>query len=191
MLAQPVTALLGGYREEKLALATVLMTILGICILFNAIVLLTNAIMQAHGHVNIPVVNMFVGGIVKLVAVYILTGNPAIGIAGTPIGTLLCYLCITTLNLITMRKVLPQAPAILKNMLRPLLCAALMGAVAYGTWYGMTNVLDITNRVLTCAAPIGLGALVYIFTAVKLRAITREDCLLLPKGEKIANLLKL
>ena len=191
VLAQPVTALLGGYREEKLALATVLMTILGICILFNAIVLLTNAIMQAHGHVNIPVVNMFVGGIVKLVAVYILTGNPAIGIAGTPIGTLLCYLCITTLNLITMRKVLPQAPAILKNILRPLICALIMGAVAYGTWYGMTNILGITNRILACAAPIGLGALVYVFTAVKLRAITREDCLLLPKGEKIANLLKL
>jgi len=26
---------------------------------------------------------------------------------------------------------------------------------------------------------------------VKLKAITREDCLLLPKGEKIANLLRL
>ena len=44
---------------------------------------------------------------------------------------------------------------------------------------------------LSCALPIALGAVVYVIAAVKLRAITREDCLLLPKGEKIAKLLKL
>jgi hypothetical protein len=36
-----------------------------------------------------------------------------------------------------------------------------------------------------------VGAAVYVVTAVKSRAITREDCLLLPKGEKIAKLLHL
>ena len=36
-----------------------------------------------------------------------------------------------------------------------------------------------------------VGVVVYCFTAVRLQVITREDCLLLPKGEKIAKLLKL
>ena len=192
VLSEPVTALLGGYRGEKLVLSTSLMMILGICILFNAIVLLTNAIMQAHGHVNLPVVNMFVGGIVKLIAIYILTGNPAIGIVGTPIGTFLCYLCITVLNLITMRRVLPEAPAILKNMLRAWVSAAIMGVAAYGTLYGLKMLLGSDmSRVIACGIPIAVGAAVYLIIAVKLKAITREDCLLLPKGEKIANLLHL
>ena len=191
VLAQPVTALLGGYSGQKLLLATDLMTVLGICILFNATVLLTNAIMQAHGHVNLPVINMFVGGVVKLVAVFILTGNPNIGILGTPIGSLLCYVCITVLNLITMAKVLPDAPRIVRNMLRAVTAALIMGVAVFCVYYGIEAFLAPGSRIISCGAPIAVGALVYVFAAVKLKAITREDCLLLPKGEKIANLLKL
>ena len=192
VLAEPVTALLGGYTGEKLALSTSLMMVLGICVIFNALVLLTNAIMQAHGHVNLPVINMFIGGIVKLVAIYILTGNPNIGILGTPIGSLLCYLCITVLNLVTMARVLPEAPAVLRNMLRSIGAALAMGAAAYGTWYGLKALLGSDmSRVIACGAPILVGVVVYVVLAVKFRAITREDCLLLPKGEKIAKLLHL
>jgi stage V sporulation protein B len=121
VLAEPVTRLLGGYSGEKLVLATQLMSVLGVCIIFNSLVLLTTAIMQAHGHEKLPVVNMFVGGFVKLVAVFVLTGNPVIGIVGTPIGSLLCYLCITVLNLFTMGRVLKNPPAIIKMYSAPLL----------------------------------------------------------------------
>ena len=190
VLAEPVTALLGGYSGAMLVLATNLMRILGVCIAFNAIVLLTNAIMQAYGHVVLPVINMFVGGILKLAAIWILTGNPHIGILGTPIGSLLCYASITVLNLITMRRVLPQAPAIAKNVLRGFLSAAIMGIVTFGCWYGL-KALGIGSSIILCGGPIAVGVLVYLICAIKLRAITREDCLLLPKGQKIADLLHL
>ena len=192
VLAGPVTGLLGGYTGTDLALATQLMTIQAICILFNSIVLLTNAIMQAHGHVNIPVINMLAGGACKLIAVFILTGNPAFGILGTPIGSLLCYLAITVLNLVAMSKVLPNPPAVLRNVFKSVLAAAVMGVVVYGTWLGLVYVLGANmSRVIACGVPIAVGALVYLVAALKLRAITREDCLLLPKGEKLAKLLKL
>ena len=190
VLAEPVTALLGGYQGQRLELAASMMMVLGLCILFNALVLVTNAIMQAHGHVNLPVANMFVGGIMKLAAVFILTGNQNIGILGTPIGSLLCYLCITVLNLLTMRRVLKHPPAIVKNVLRSCLAAVVMGVFTYGAWWGLTK-LGISSRVILCGLPICVGAAVYVVTAVKFRAITREDCLLLPKGEKIAKLLHL
>ena len=60
----------------------------------------------------------------------------------------------------------------------------------YGAWWGLTK-LGISSRVILCGLPICVGAAVYVVTAVKFRAITREDCLLLPKGEKIAKLLHL
>ena len=192
VLAGPVTALLGGYIGEKLALATQLMVILGICIVFNAIVLLTNAIMQAHGHVNLPVINMLIGGVLKLGAIFILTGNPDIGILGTPIGSLMCYICITVLNLISIRRVFKHPPAVIRNMLRSVLAAAIMGAAVYGTWYGLKLLMGTDmSRVIACGVPIIVGVAVYVIAAVKLKAITREDCLLLPKGEKIANILHL
>jgi stage V sporulation protein B len=190
VLAEPVMALLGGYSGERLELASRLMSILGICVVFNATVLLTNAIMQANGHAVIPVVNMFVGGLIKLGAVLILTGNPHIGITGTAIGSLLCYVVITVLNLITMKIVLKKPPAIAKNMLRGFLSAAIMGIFTFGAWYGL-KFLGITSNLILCALPICVGVVVYLVSAVTLKALTREDCLLLPKGEKIAKLLHL
>ena len=126
-LAQPVTALLGGYSGQDLVLSTRLMTILGFSIMFNAVVLVTTAIMQAHGRAGRPVLNMFLGGLLKLAAVYILTGNPHIHILGTPIGTLLCYMCICALNIFSIRRLLSDPPALVKNLIRPFLAALIMG----------------------------------------------------------------
>ena len=190
VLSSPVTALLGGYTGEKLVLATKLMAVLGISIMFNAVVLVTTAILQAHGRAGRPVVNMFVGGLLKLAAVYFLTGNPAFGILGTPIGTLVCYLAICALNLISLRSLLEHPPAIVKNLIRPFLAAATMGAVTWAAWFGLVK-LGITSRLILCGGPIAVGVVTYCVAAVVLKVVTREDCLLLPKGAKIAKLLRL
>jgi len=190
LLAEPVTALLGFYSGENLALATKLMAILGFSIMFNAVVLVTTAIMQAHGYAGRPVMNMLLGGVLKLAAVFILTGNPNIGIVGTPIGTLLCYGAIAALNIYSIRTMLEHPPAILRNLIRPFLAAAIMGIFVYGALIGL-KALGITSRLILCALPIAVGVVVYLFAALKLKVVTREDCLLLPKGEKIAKLLKL
>ena len=189
-LAQPVTAFLGGYSGQKLALATQLMTVLGAAIVFNALVLVTTAIMQAHGHVTRPVVNMVSAGVVRLLAVYVLSGIPSIGVVGAPISNLTCYVIISILNLFSLRSLLEEAPAILKNVLRPLLAGLLMGAFAFGSWYFLVR-LGITSRLLLCAVPVAVGGIVYAAAVVFLKVIQKEDCLLLPKGEKLARLLRL
>ncbi len=190
LLAEPVTALLGGYTGDNLALAGKLMAILGVCVAFNAIVLVTTAIMQAHGHVNRPVINMLIGGVLKLAAIYILTGNKAIGIVGTPVGTLICYVAIAALNIFSIRSLIQDPPAIVRNLLRAFLSALLMGVFVLSALLGL-KALGITSRLILCGAPIAVGVLVYLVAVIKFRAITREDCLLLPKGEKIAKILKL
>ncbi len=192
VLAKPVTALLGGYQGENLELATVLMSMLGICVMFNALVLLSNAIMQASGHENLPVVNTFIGGILRLVAVYFLCGNPNIGIIGTSIGFLLCYITIMVLNLVTMARVVPDPPNVMRNLLRPLLAAIVMGVCTYGAWQGLIYLLgENASSIILCGGPIAVGVVVYLAAAIALKAITKDDCLLLPKGEKIAKLLHL
>ena len=190
LLAEPVTALLGGYTGDNLILATRLMTVLGFSIMFNAVVLVTTAIMQAHGYAGRPVVNMLIGGLLKLAAVYMLTGNPNIGIVGTPVGTLLCYIAIAVLNIYSIRKLLPHPPALLRNLLRPFLAALVMGVFVFGAFTGL-KLLGFDSRLILCGAPIAVGVVVYVLAAVLLKVVTREDCLLLPKGEKIAKLLRL
>ena len=190
LLAEPVTSLLGGYTGNNLILATRLMTILGFSIMFNAVVLMTTAIMQAHGHAGRPVINMLIGGLLKLAAVFLLTGNPHIGIVGTPVGTLLCYLAICILNLYSIRTLLDNPPSLVKHLLRPFFAAAIMGVFVFAT-LTVLKYAGISSRLILCGGPIAVGVLVYVFAAVKIKVVTREDCLLLPKGEKIAKLLKL
>ena len=190
VLARPITALLGGYTGEKLELAAKLMTILGICVFFNALVLVTTAILQAHGHATRPVLHMVLAGLVRLLAVYLLSGDPAIGIVGAPISNLSCYVIIAVLNLWALHGLLEDPPAILKNVLLPLLSGLLMGALSYGTWLALTA-LGITNRLLLCGLPVAVGGLTYAAAIVLLKVIQKEDCLLLPKGEKLIKLLRL
>ncbi len=190
VMAGPVTALLGGYSGENLVLATKLMTILGFSLLFNAVVLVTTAIMQAHGQAVRPVINMLIGGVLKLAAVFILTGNPNIGIVGTPMGTFLCYCVISVLNLFSMRTLLDHPPAVARNLIRSCLAAGAMGLAVWAALLGL-EALGITSSLILCAIPIALGVVVYLFAALKLKAVKKEDCMLLPKGEKIVHLLKL
>lgn len=189
-LAQPITALLGRYSGDRLVLATQMMTVLGVSLVFNALVLVTTSIMQAHGNVTRPVINMLIGGVLKLIVVYVLTGNPAIGIVGTPIGTLLSYVVICILNIYSIHTLVEDPPQILKNLIRPFGAACIMALCAWLVWWDLTK-LGITSRLVLCAVPVGVGVVVFVVAAVILKVITREDCLLLPKGEKIAKLLKL
>ena len=189
-LAQPITALLGRYSGERLVLATQMMTVLGVSLVFNALVLVTTSIMQAHGNVTRPVINMLIGGVLKLIVVYVLTGNPAIGIVGTPIGTLLSYVVICILNIYSIHTLVEDPPQILKNLIRPFCAACIMALCAWLVWWDLGK-LGITSRLILCAIPVGVGVVVFLIAAVILKVITREDCLLLPKGEKIAKMLKL
>ena len=152
----------------------------------------TNVILQSHGYAHIPVINMLICGGVKLVVVYVLVGNPQIGIVGAPVGMLLCYLAIGAMNLIAIRKVVPQKTRVLSNLLRPLLPAALMGGAVFGSYRLLIGVLGAgTSRVILCGIPVGIGVITYLICIVAFKAISREDCLLLPKGDKISKILRL
>ncbi|MBE6982807.1 MAG: polysaccharide biosynthesis protein [Ruminococcaceae bacterium] len=191
VLSEPVMALLGGYTGLKLTLAGQLMALLGMCVYAYTVIQYTNVVLQSHGYAHVPVVNMLLSGIVKLIVVYFLAGNPAVGILGVPVGTLLCYVSIALLNLAAIRRCVPQKPKLLTNLLRPVLPAAVMGVAVWGVLWLLQNVLHITSRIILCGAPICVGAAIYLVMVVLTRTITREDCALLPKGDKIAKILGL
>ena len=192
LLAEPIMGLLWGHTGNDLVLGGQLMAILGISIFLYAIIQYTNALLQAHGYAHLPVINMLVAGAAKLGVVYILVGNPHFGMLGAPIGAALCYAAIAVLNLIAIRKVVPQKPRLVSNFLRSLIPALIMGAAVYGAKVALVSLLGSgTSRIILSGGPIAVGVVVYLVAAVLCKSITAEDCKLLPKGEKIAKLLKL
>ena len=185
-------ALLGGYEGEQLELAAQFMTLLGIAVFFQSTIQFLHAILQSHGLVNIPVVHMISSGIIRMILVYSLVGNPKLGLLGVPIGATIGYLLILVLDLWAIRRKIPQKPQMLRNVLRPGIPALIMGVVVFFCYQGLVAVLGIDgSRVILAGVPIAVGALVYLVCVVLLKSITREDCLLLPKGAKIAKLLRL
>ena len=165
------------------------MAILGVAVVFNSIVLMTDAIMQAHNHAVIPVVNTLIGGIVKVIVNYILVGNPDIAITGAPVGTIACYAVITVLNLIAMRRVLRRnAPKLLPNLWKTTIAAVLMGGATWLAYWGLGRIG--MGRAVACLGSIVVAVLVYVVLIIVLKVLTYEDCLLLPKGEKIAKILR-
>ena len=192
ILAGPVMSLLRGYSGEKLQFATHMMLMLGACIFLYAVIQYTNVILQTHGLTLIPVITMLCCGAVKLLAVYILSGNPVLGIYGVPICTIICYAAIGALNLIAISIKVPQKPKLLRNLLRPVLPAAFMGVFVYGAYWVLTKILGPdTSSVILCGVPVVVGVLIYVVAIAFFKTVKREDCLLLPKGDKIAKLLRL
>lgn len=116
-------------------------------------------------------------------------GIPSLNIVGAPIGTLVCYVCITVLDLIAMRKSVTTRPVVFKNLVRPFLAAAIMGAVTYMVYHVLGSFLSSVK--LACLVSLVFAVVIYFILVVALRCVTYEDCLLLPKGEKIAKILKI
>ena len=192
VLARPIMALLGGYEGEQLEMSAQFMAIQGITVFLYAIIQYTNALLQSHGYVNVPVINMLSSGVVRLVLVYVMVGNPNLGLMGAPLGAFIGYLLIAVLNLVAIQLKVAQKPKLLKNLLRPAMPALVMGVVVFFCYRALVSVIGIDgSRVILAGAPIAVGVIVYFVCVVLMKSITREDCLLLPKGDKIAKLLRL
>ena len=190
VMAEPVIRLLcSTYTEDKIQLAATMLAILGLTVIFNSLVLLLNAIMQAHGDVVTPVVNMLIGGIIKIIVNYSLVGQPNLNIVGAPIGTFICYISITALDLIAMKRHISARPAIFKNIIRPGLSSAIMGAATFMVYRVLSNA--ISSWKLACLLSLAFAVVLYAVLVVFLRCLTYEDCMLLPKGEKIAKILRI
>lgn len=187
VLARPIIQLLGGYSGTLLDIAATLLALLSFTVLVSSISNMSSAIMQAHGFVFLPVINTFVGGILKVITNYILVGNPNISIIGAPIGTFVCFTVVMALNLFAMKRVLRHPPKVMQNLWRSALASVVMGAATYLV-YTLAGRL-ISSVAVCCGLALIVAVAVYAVLAVTFGAITAEDCAFLPKGEKIAKIL--
>jgi stage V sporulation protein B len=183
-------ALYGGGETGARILA-----IFGVASFFVCAQLMTTAMLQANGRERVPMITFPIGGALQLVCDWFLVGNPNIGIVGSPVGTLTCYLSITLMNLAAIKRLVPDAPRLLRVFLPPAAISLVMGAAAWGA-YGLAARFGPfgAGRLATAAylaAAILVGIAVYGVLVVATKTVTRSDMRLLPKGEKLANWLKI
>ncbi len=187
VLGTPIIKLLfSGLNPD---LAGPLLSTLGLATVFVCMMLVCNSILQANGFVNLPVVVMVLGGAVKIVSNYNMVVIPDVGIFGVPFGNVLCFGLCLLLDLIIISRVLRGRPKYLSIFVKPFIAAAAMGAGAWGV-YGLVYKFLESNTIAVVAS-IGVAVVIYGVLIVALKAISRDDLALMPKGQKIAKLLRL
>ncbi len=161
--------------------AFMLLEKLAIAIIFVSVAQVTNAVLQAYGKVYYPVFSMIAGGAAKVILNY--TFIPIMGIDGAPVATIVCYGIIALINIICIIRIVKIKFNIMDIIIKPLFAALVMG----GVLLILEKYLGISR--LKTVLSIGIGAVVYVISAFAVRAIKREDILILPKGEKLASIL--
>lgn len=193
------TPLMGGLYMEANPAAGGILSILSIASYFVCISMVTNAILQAYGHEWLPMVSIAVGGVCKVVVNYLLLGDPELGILGAAVGSVVCYVVLSAMNLVMIRRKAAACPRLLPLFGKPLLAALVMGFCALGTYRGIHTLLRSMGLfqsgrlgyLLPVVPAVLVGVAIYFLLVVLLRPITRDELQLIPKGDKVAKLLRI
>ena len=186
VLAGPIIQLL--YPETNQEVGTQCLMVLGIASIFVCIMLLCNAILQANGRTALPIWFIAIGSAIKLGVNFVLVQMPSVGIKGAPVGTLVCFGIVSVLELAAIKRVTPHPPKYLRVFGKAAVAAVLMGAAAWAS-YGLLS--GHFGNTLSVAGAILVGCVVYVILVVALRVVSKDDLSLMPKGEKIAKLLRI
>lgn len=188
IFARPICQLLLYNQPEVAEEAAPLLTMLSLAIAFSGLLFTTNAILQSFGRATRPVIDMAVGGVVKIVLSYVLIGIPQVAAMGSAISTVVSYVVMVVLNVFALRSSLPKMDSVVKTALPLVLASAVMGAVSYGAYWLLTWV--VSPRVAVIPAILA-AILVYALCAVLFRGVGYEDVAALPKGHTLARLLRM
>ncbi len=185
VLATPIMNLI--YRANTASVTGPMLALWGAAV--SVICLLTplHAIFQAVGRPYVPVMVILAGGVVKFVLNILLISQPQLNIMGSVISTVACYVTMVVLDLILLRAVAKIKMSYFKMTIKTLLAALVCGGLAIGA-YNLLN-LCISTKVSTVLA-IFAAVIGYVLALLLFKALKKEDILMLPKGQKIAQILE-
>lgn len=186
VLAQPIVRLLFDPKDP--ALSGSLLAVLGIASIFVCMVSVSNSVLQAYGYQSLPIGVMIGTGAAMLIIDYNLVAIPSINIHGSPIGTLCCFAIATVVDFFLIHRLVPKPPNYFRLFFGPALATAAMGLVAWGSYKLVSLVAGNTVSVMVA---ILCAVAVYAFLVVYLKLLSRSELKLMPKGDKIADFLKL
>ena len=196
VLASP---LMHGLYPNSHESGAAILAILSVASYFVCLTMVTNALLQAYGHEWLPMLSMAIGGVCKIIVNYVLLSDPNVGILGAAVGNVVCYFVISACNLFRLKRKVAVCPKLLPLFFRPLIAALLMGGCAWG----VSRICDILLKTLgifqsgrlasliPAFAAAAVGFVLYVLLIAVLKAVSREELELVPKGDKIAKLFRL
>jgi len=192
---QILTLVYGSSRPSLVPIGSGMLFVYGIFVFLMSVSTPITNMLQAIGRADVPVKAMIAGAVVKLIANFILIGNPEINVKGAPFGSVLCYLVIVGYELFVLLRQTKLRPDFISVFFKPFVCAVLCAAAAWAVngllYRALSEVSGMmtANAVATIVAII-VAVLVYVISLFLFRGLSKDDILMLPKGEKIAKTLE-
>jgi len=186
-LAEPIlTMLFGTLSPAQLEVAAALLRTASVGVVFLSLVQTLTGLLQGIGKPSIPVVNLLIGGVLKLVTLFTLTRNPALNIEGAAVSTVVCYAAAGILDAAALVRQAGLSLNLYDVFGKPMLSSALMGILVSALY----RVLSIhASTAVSTLGSVLVGVLVYGILAIALKMFSPEDLAFLPGGEKLGWLL--
>ena len=181
VLAAPILQVVFGT-----SMASTMLEKLAVSIIFVSVLQITTSMLQAYGKTVIPVINMIIGGIIKVIVNYNLVAIPSINIDGAPIGTMVCYFTVMALNMFWIIKVTGCRFGLLEYVIKPVVSVFVMGIVTYFLYNG---IVAMTGTLVALGISIVVAVIVYFTMLLVVKAFTEDDVRMLPKGDMLVNIL--
>lgn len=187
ILAEPIMILLYPMQKESAIAAAPCLFIMAIGVIFLSTFQTMTGVLQGIGKQTLPVRNLFIGAVAKVVISFILIGIPGINVKGAAIGTVAAYLIATVLNYLSIRKHVDIKFDFKITLFKPAYAGLVMAATTFLLF--KLSVPFLGNNVATLVTVIVAGV-VYFIMLFATKSITTEEVLSLPKGEKIMKVVR-
>lgn len=185
VLAKPILLLLYPSQAESAANAASILVIMAFGLIFLSITQTLTGVLQGVDKQMVPVKNLLIGMVFKIVITWILVGIPSINVNGAAVGTVVAYIVAISLNMRAVKKYTGVKVDNNLTFVRPLISSAGMGVFAFGAY--KLFMLAGHNSIATLLS-VAVGGAVYVIMVFLTKSITKDELSVLPKGDKIAKL---
>lgn len=185
VLAEPILLLLYPNQAESASNAASILMIMAFGLIFLSITQTLTGVLQGVDKQMIPVKNLMIGMVFKIVLTWILVGIPSINVNGAAVGTVVAYLVAITLNLRAVKKYTGIRINNSLTFVRPLISSVVMGVIVFLAY--KLFMLAGHNSIATLLS-VAVGGIVYVIMIFITKSITKDELLMLPKGDKIAKI---
>lgn len=187
VLAYPIVSLLFP-QKESLQMASSLVQVGGISVVFYSLSTLSNAILQGIGKVNIPVKNAAIALVLHIAVLIPILYYTDWDLYALLLATILYSFTMCILNGLSVKKCLNYHQDFKKTFIIPTIAAVIMGATTWISYY-VVHLLLKSNALGLCIS-IPLSAIVYFCAIILLKGVTEDDMRTFPKGHLLIKMAK-
>jgi stage V sporulation protein B len=187
VLARPISALLyGSLPEAEITATGEILAILAIGVVFLTLVQTLTAILQGMSKMTIPVRNLAIGALFKVVVTYVLVGNHQFHVKGAAIGTVICYGIAALLDLAAVIRYSRLKMRVVDFIVKPVIAVVVMAGAVYFSYGFLENLLGGNKATLLAVVA---GVVIYALVLLVIGAVSRDDFETLPGGSRLGRAL--